>query len=39
VLTKESAIKVELRWDVVSQPTGFPDATSASLTFGYKRYF
>jgi hypothetical protein len=39
VLSKESAIKVELRWDVVSDPPGLPDASSASLTFGYKRYF
>ena len=33
------AVKAELRWDIVSQPTGFPDATGFSLTFGYKRYF
>ena len=39
VLTKESAIKVEIRWDVISSPPGLPDASSASLTFGYKRYF
>jgi hypothetical protein len=39
VLTHEDAIKVEVRWDVVSHPTGLPDATSAVLTFGYKRYF
>jgi hypothetical protein len=39
VLTNESAIKVEIRWDVVSKPPGLPDASSASLTFGYKRYF
>jgi hypothetical protein len=39
VLTQEDAIKVELRWDVISHPTGLPDASSASLTFGYKRYF
>ena len=39
VLTNESAIKVELRWDVISDPPGLPDASSASLMFGYKRYF
>jgi hypothetical protein len=39
VLNNESAIKTELRWDVVSHPTGLPDATGMSLTFGYKRYF
>lgn len=33
------AVKGELRWDIVSQPTGFPDATGLSLMFGYKRYF
>ena len=34
-----ASVKVEGRWDVVSQPTGFPDATGFSLTVGYKRYF
>jgi hypothetical protein len=34
-----ATVKGELRWDIVSQPTGFPDATGVSLTFGYKRYF
>jgi hypothetical protein len=33
-----AAVKGELRWDIVSRPTGFPDATGVSLTFGYKRY-
>ena len=33
------AVKGELRWDIVSQPTGFPDATGFALTFGYKRHF
>ena len=33
------SVKGELRWDIVSQPTGFPDATGVSLMFGYKRYF
>jgi hypothetical protein len=39
LLSNEAAIKTELRWDVVSHPTGLPDATGATLTFGYKRYF
>jgi hypothetical protein len=39
ILDKESAIKVELRWDVVSAPTNLPDATSATFTVGYKRFF
>ena len=34
-----ATVKGELRWDIVSQPTGFPDATGVSLMFGYKRYF
>jgi hypothetical protein len=33
------SVKGELRWDIVTQPTGFPDATSVSLMFGYKRLF
>lgn len=39
VLNSESAIKIELRWDIVSHPNFSPDATGLSLTFGYKRYF
>jgi hypothetical protein len=39
LLNNESAIKTELRWDIVSHPTGLPDATGATLTVGYKRYF
>jgi opacity protein-like surface antigen len=39
VLGEGASVKGELRWDIVSQPTGFPDATGVSLTFGYKRYF
>jgi len=39
VLSDEASIKTEWRWDVVSHPTGLPDATSATLTVGYKRYF
>lgn len=34
-----ASVKIEGRWDVVSQPTGFPDATGFTLTVGYKRYF
>jgi hypothetical protein len=34
-----ASVKGELRWDIVSQPTGFPDATGVSLMFGYKRFF
>jgi hypothetical protein len=33
------AVKTEFRWDIVSHPTDFPDATGFALTFGYKRYF
>ena len=39
LLNNEAAIKVELRFDVVSHPFLLPDASAASLTFGYKRYF
>jgi hypothetical protein len=34
-----SMFKVELRFDVVTHPEGFPDATGVTLTFGYKRFF
>jgi len=34
-----ATVKGEFRWDIVSHPTGFSDATGMSLTFGYKRYF
>ena len=34
-----SSVKIEGRWDIVSEPTGFPDATGFSVTVGYKRYF
>lgn len=37
--TDRMSIKSELRWDVVSDPPGLPDATGLSLTFGVKRYF
>ena len=39
VLNKQSAVKAELRWDVVSDPPTLPDATGLTLTVGYKRYF
>ena len=39
LLNNESAIKTELRWDIVSHPTGLPDATGLTFTVGYKRYF
>jgi hypothetical protein len=39
LLNNEAAIKTELRWDIVSHPTGLPNATGASFTVGYKRYF
>lgn len=38
-LGEGATVKGELRWDIVSQPAGFPDATGVSLMFGYKRYF
>jgi hypothetical protein len=39
ILNEESAIKVEFRWDFVSDPPGQFDATGPSLTVGYKRFF
>jgi hypothetical protein len=39
IIDDESAIKVEFRWDVISDPPGLPDASGPSLTFGYKRFF
>ena len=39
ILNESSAIKIEFRWDLVSQPPGFPDASATSLTVGYKRFF
>jgi hypothetical protein len=39
VLNSASAIKVEFRWDQVSHPPGQSDASGATLSFGYKRYF
>ncbi|HLG54617.1 MAG TPA: outer membrane beta-barrel protein [Vicinamibacterales bacterium] len=34
-----ATLKGELRWDIVSEPPGLPDATGVSLTLGFKRYF
>jgi opacity protein-like surface antigen len=36
---ERASVKGEARFDVVSQPAGFPDATGFTLTFGYKAYF
>ena len=36
---ERASIKGEGRFDVVSHPAGFPDATGFTLTVGYKRYF
>ena len=38
-VAEKGSIKGEARWDIVSQPAGFPDATGFTLTVGYKRYF
>jgi hypothetical protein len=34
-----AAIKGEVRWDIVSEPPGLPDASGFTFTLGYKRYF
>jgi opacity protein-like surface antigen len=34
-----ATVKGELRFDVVSEPPGFPDASGFTMTLGYKRYF
>lgn len=39
IFSDEDALKVELRWDVVSHPPALPDASNATFTVGYKRYF
>jgi hypothetical protein len=39
LMNSESAVKMELRWDVVSHPFLLPDASGVSVTVGYKRYF
>ncbi len=36
---ERSSVKVEGRWDIVSDPPGLPDASGFTLTFGFKRYF
>jgi hypothetical protein len=38
-LDRMTTIKGEVRWDVVSNPPGLPDATGMSVTIGVKRYF
>ena len=38
-LNSQSTIKGEARWDIVSHPPGLPDATTFTLSVGYKRYF
>jgi hypothetical protein len=38
-LSRVTTVKGEVRWDVVSHPTGLPDATGLTLTIGLKRYF
>jgi opacity protein-like surface antigen len=35
----QSAVRTELRWDIVSHPPGLPDATGITWVFGYKRFF
>lgn len=37
-LNRLTTVKGELRWDIVSDPPGLPDASGASLTIGIKRY-
>ncbi|HEY5619712.1 MAG TPA: outer membrane beta-barrel protein [Vicinamibacterales bacterium] len=37
--TALTTVKGELRWDVVSDPPGLPDATGLTITIGLKRYF
>jgi hypothetical protein len=34
-----ASFKGEVRWDIVSHPSDFPDATGFTITIGYKRYF
>jgi opacity protein-like surface antigen len=38
-LNRLTTIKAEGRWDIVSHPSGHPDATGFTLTVGLKRYF
>ena len=37
--TRLMTIRSEIRWDVVSDPPGLPDATGFTIAFGVKRYF
>jgi hypothetical protein len=39
LFSNEGALKIELRWDIVSHPFLLPDASGTTLTVGYKRYF
>ena len=39
LLSDEASIKGELRWDLVSHPFPLPNASAATFTVGYKRYF
>lgn len=34
-----ATVKGEVRWDLVSEPPGLPDASGLTVTLGYKRYF
>jgi len=38
-LSNMNSVKGEARWDLVSHPRGFPDASSFVLTIGLKHYF
>jgi hypothetical protein len=33
------SVKGEARWDIVSHPSGHPDATGLTISLGFKRYF
>ena len=37
--TQLTAVKGEIRWDIVSNPPGQPDATGFNVTIGLQRYF
>ena len=39
IIDDMSAIKAEGRWDLVTRPPGFSDASGFTLTIGYKRFF
>ena len=38
-LDDRSAVKGEIRWDIVTEPLAGPDASGLNVTFGYKVYF